>query len=688
MNLSIPFNNSSIIHNKTSVLNTRNLYNELSKYINYLLSIERGSEALAPNKDISLKINKILLKYTNNILLSCPSCKKEIFYGSLENNYIDSNYEFKYNKLLNEFIIFEKIIHEIYDYLLNKHMFELYNEILDICINNGYSISRIFKYLLEKEHLKTIDYNKSGINNSTVYVFEEISKICLENNILNELKLKADNYNNYFFDRTFKFVKLNKENINNNCKYYQTLLGQLFKVSGCGIDKIDINKCVSWLTKAVNNNHIPAYNILGYICLNGYDIVYNNICYKDNLLPLKEINNINKSINDIKHSNLTTKVNLNLGDYYNKDYIKQNNFYNNNTTKNNQKVTNYIVEKDVDLSLVLFKKGAEFNNSNCISNLAWCYQNNLIKCKDNNYNNNQMAFLLYQKAALIGNMQAMGNLGYCYKYGVGVQKNIAKCIYWFNKGSEKGDSYCLINLGYCYISNYGIDECIIIDNELNFIDYVQRLNFINNSNALEKQENNKACTTEFNDSEKKMGNINSRINLNISACSKDLVNKLSADKINNIDKSYIESINANNFIIKNKQEFIKVDKYLYYIFTSINNYKYKKYDKSIKTNQNLRIAFILFKKASEKECPYALNITGYCYEFGLGTDVNLILAFNCYKKAAEKGHVISMLSLGLCYYFGKGTTTSIDKSLNWIKQASIRGSSDADYALYLISLNI
>jgi hypothetical protein len=57
-----------------------------------------------------------------------------------------------------------------------------------------------------------------------------------------------------------------------------------------------------------------------------------------------------------------------------------------------------------------------------------------------------------------------------------------------------------------------------------------------------------------------------------------------------------------------------------------------------KGEKNYYKAFELFKKLAVRGIPNAINMLGYCYEFGIGADnVDITKALDLYKKAADLG---------------------------------------------------
>lgn len=57
-----------------------------------------------------------------------------------------------------------------------------------------------------------------------------------------------------------------------------------------------------------------------------------------------------------------------------------------------------------------------------------------------------------------GNPTAQNALGIVYKRGLGVEKDDAKSIYWFQKAVEKDFANAQVNLGEAYLSGRGVDK--------------------------------------------------------------------------------------------------------------------------------------------------------------------------------------------------------------------------------------
>ncbi|EXX56613.1 uncharacterized protein OCT59_023531 [Rhizophagus irregularis] len=64
-----------------------------------------------------------------------------------------------------------------------------------------------------------------------------------------------------------------------------------------------------------------------------------------------------------------------------------------------------------------------------------------------------------------------------------------------------------------------------------------------------------------------------------------------------------------------------------------------------KDKKDYEKAYELFKKLTEKENPNAINMLGYCYDYGFGIDVNKQKAVELYQKAADLGNSDALINL-------------------------------------------
>ncbi len=65
---------------------------------------------------------------------------------------------------------------------------------------------------------------------------------------------------------------------------------------------------------------------------------------------------------------------------------------------------------------------------------------------------NKDLFRLIKDAAELGNVEAQYKLADCYRYAIGVEKNLAKAVEFYQKAAEQGDEDAALELEYFYNS--------------------------------------------------------------------------------------------------------------------------------------------------------------------------------------------------------------------------------------------
>jgi TPR repeat protein len=70
----------------------------------------------------------------------------------------------------------------------------------------------------------------------------------------------------------------------------------------------------------------------------------------------------------------------------------------------------------------------------------------------------QLAFQLYQKSASLDCGPGCLGLGLLYAQGQGTEKNPAKALKWFRRGTELGNAHAMRSLGACYRHGFGVDR--------------------------------------------------------------------------------------------------------------------------------------------------------------------------------------------------------------------------------------
>ena len=96
-------------------------------------------------------------------------------------------------------------------------------------------------------------------------------------------------------------------------------------------------------------------------------------------------------------------------------------------------------------------------------------------------------------------------------------------------------------------------------------------------------------------------------------------------------------------------------------------------------NLQLLAPILMYRRAAEMGDPRAMNILGFCYEFGQGgLTKDEAKAMEWYRKAAEKGNPTAMNNLGCCYADGKGGLTKDGaKAVEWFQKAAEAGEAGA-----------
>src|SRR6266542_2358331 len=221
----------------------------------------------------------------------------------------------------------------------------------------------------------------------------------------------------------------------------------------------------------------------------------------------------------------------------------------------------------------------------------------------------EKAIYWYNKAVENGNEIAQYNLGQCYELGNVVDKDETKAFELYKKSAESGCcKIAMFRLGYCYVNGIGTK----IDIKNGFELYNKAAGKINNEND------------------------------------ERLLNDL--DKV-----SYWYKKTAEN---DNKVALYKLGE-LY------------ETGKDIIKDESL--AFEFYKQAAEKGYVNGEYKLGYCYNYGIGTVIDKRKAFDLFEIAAEKGNRDAQKSLVLLYECGKDTQNNIYIVNYWHKKVIKNG---------------
>ena len=97
--------------------------------------------------------------------------------------------------------------------------------------------------------------------------------------------------------------------------------------------------------------------------------------------------------------------------------------------------------------------------------------------------------------------------------------------------------------------------------------------------------------------------------------------------------------------------------------------------------KDTKIAAEWWKKAAEQGHAEAQYMIGYCYWSGEGLEKNYKIAAEWWKKAAEKGHAGAQYKIGYCYALGDGVEEDHKMAAEWWKKAAEQGHAEAQYAI-------
>lgn len=97
---------------------------------------------------------------------------------------------------------------------------------------------------------------------------------------------------------------------------------------------------------------------------------------------------------------------------------------------------------------------AKLGNANARFQLALCMITGNVVCK----NYSEAIKLMELAAKEITDIQFYVAL--CYTYGILVEKDSKKAVYWYEKAVENGCDEAMCNLGICYLSGFGVERSI------------------------------------------------------------------------------------------------------------------------------------------------------------------------------------------------------------------------------------
>ena len=117
----------------------------------------------------------------------------------------------------------------------------------------------------------------------------------------------------------------------------------------------------------------------------------------------------------------------------------------------NIKSKEYLIDKDYEKALPLFRKAAELGNSEAQYNYGICFQQGIIVAKSDS-----LAHYWFSKSAEQGWKDAEYQLAFNYAVGVVVPKDYNKSFYWSLRCAKQIDPECMYNVIGCYKDGVGV----------------------------------------------------------------------------------------------------------------------------------------------------------------------------------------------------------------------------------------
>lgn len=227
-----------------------------------------------------------------------------------------------------------------------------------------------------------------------------------------------------------------------------------------------------------------------------------------------------------------------------------------------------------------------------------------------------------------GNVEAQLGLGMLYNMGLGVPKNAAKAVKWYQKAANHGDASAQLLLGEMFMSG----EIGLPKNPTTAAKWYQK--------AADQ------------------GNMLAQNNLAEMYDSGEGVPKNPSKAVELYKKSASQTGISEEFIL--------------------NQMYLPSFDK-------VKIATIdVYQKAAAQGDAAAQDVLGRSYSFGGGVPRNLATAAEWYRKAAAQGLGSAQLNLGVAYVGGQGVPKDLTTAAEWFTKAAAQGVANAQFNLGLM----
>jgi TPR repeat protein len=265
------------------------------------------------------------------------------------------------------------------------------------------------------------------------------------------------------------------------------------------------------------------------------------------------------------------------------------------------------VERNYDKAFEYFKKGGDFEDSECLRNIGLYYSDYF------EYNNNRdydLGLKYFKLSANLGNGMAMINVGQAYRDGTGVAQNYTEAMNWYRKSLESGCKDAIFFIACLYKNGEGVEK-----------NYSEAMKLFKHSSEF----GNKMASFQVG---------------------------LFYKKGLGLPQDYSEA-----FKWFKKAAELGDSNAMFNIGLL--------YEKGQGVAQDYAEAMKWFKKAAELGSNYSMNNIGTFYEKGRGVAQDYAEAMKWYLKAAESGNTRSMTSIGDLYKEGKGVQQDYAVAMKW-----------------------
>lgn len=248
-------------------------------------------------------------------------------------------------------------------------------------------------------------------------------------------------------------------------------------------------------------------------------------------------------------------------------------------------------------------------------------------------------------------------LGRIYKFGIGVDRNPNKSIYYYRKAVEKENINAMLGLAHLYSGYPGyenIDSAKLLYNQAAKLGEGSAFYYLSQFVVLESQRNGTPLDTTA-----VLSLVEKGMKLNDPTCIGMVAASYYSGEGYTQDKK--KAFNILSLLSENKlspQSLIILGEC---------------YELGEVVGVNYNSAFHYYKKAADMGETYAICKVGNFYELGQGVEKNDSLAFVEYRKAANAGNPWAMRCVSNCYLSGRGVKEDVASGKSWAAKAAKHG---------------